>query len=638
MSFELKNNTFTQIKILSEMTINRMAAGETIERPSSVIKELVENSIDANATNVDITIHNGGKNLIVITDNGEGMNQEDLYLCVERHATSKLDETDLQDINFFGFRGEALPSIGAVSRLTITSRKQGTNETWSIHINGGNKNNIIPSSLPLGTKIEVRDLFFATPARLKFLKTDQVEQNQILEIIKKIALAHSQINFSLQTESKMLFSVKNSEKDFLQSREKRIADILGKEFIENSILINSHKDDFSIQGYISLPTYNRSTSTDQFFYINNRPVKDKILSTSIKLAYQDFLAGNRYPVIVLFLTLPKNFIDVNAHPAKTEIRFKDSTLIRNFVISTLKEAIRNVGHKTANISQNAINKFQTPELKSPYFNPYSNKPSPSQIPLSFNEKKIESEFKISPYTQPSTQSMKSSTLSEHPIIDSLLKDKTLTQEFSINTISQASIQTTEEFQDKPLGDAKAQLHKNYIVSQTKHSLIIVDQHAAHERLLYEKLKADYFNKGILKQRLLVPEILELDHSLNNLFEYISQMEKLGFTIEKFGENNALIREIPALLSKINAKDLILDIVYDIEEFGTSKTADEIITHILGTMACHNSIRSGREMDKREMNELLRQMECTPHSGQCNHGRPTYIEISLEDIEKLFKRT
>jgi DNA mismatch repair protein MutL len=626
MSNKLIIKNSNKIKILSETTINRMAAGETIERPASAIKELIENSIDAGASDINLTIHNGGKNLIIVTDDGQGMNYDDLQMCVERHATSKLDEADLQEINFFGFRGEALPAIGAISRLTITSRKYDSDEAWSISINGGNKETIRPASLPSGTRIEVRDLFFATPARLKFLKNDKYEQTQIIETLYKLALAHPNINFSLQNEHKTLFSVKNTEKDFTLSRKKRVVDILGKEFIDNAIAVEAQKEDFSLTGYISLPTYNRSTSTDQFFYVNNRCVKDKILSTSIKIAYQDFLAPNRFPIITLFLTLPNHFLDVNVHPTKTEIRFKDPIIIRNFVISALKEAIRNIGHKAANTPIEIANKFKRPEIQ-PYSNSYSyTKPVPSQSSLSFTEKVKEPNFNQNSFFQSSLKNL-----------------QTLPEERSMKTSPPTpdEITSSSSSQNLPihtLGIAKAQLQKLYIVSLTENSLILIDQHAAHERLLYEKLKKDYFNKTILKQRLLRPEIIELEYPFTKVFDYQSQIEMLGFTIEKFGSTNIQISEIPAALSSYNIKQLILDIIYDLEEYGSSKTNDELITHLLSTIACHYSIRAGRRMNEFEMQELISQMEFTPHSGQCNHGRPTYVEISVQDIEKLFKRT
>lgn len=607
------------IKILSNTTINRIAAGEVVERPSSVVKELVENSIDAHATQVDIFIENAGRNLITISDNGCGMEKEDLALSIERHATSKLKEEDIHDIQFFGFRGEALPSIASVSKMTISSkaRTNKDNHAWSLQIIGGNKQELMPSSLPEGTKIEVRDLFFATPARLKFLKSEKAESNYIEEIITKIAIANPEVGFKLTSNGKEILNLKpyNIENPLFY----RLKDIAGKTFEENFTKIDFSDEECKIYGYISAPTHNMGTSNEQYLFINKRPIRDKLISMAIKIAYQDFVPQGRHPIVFLFLELDPNMVDVNVHPTKAEVRFKDPNSIRNSIISAIKYGIRNIGQNSSlNITEAALNSF-TPEIirETPPINqvaPKNNQTTNisnhhnyvSSRPTNF-VKNLSQRIFAPP--EPTTSSVRSEVL-----------------EFSADEI---------EF---PLGSACAQIHDTYIISQTKDGLILVDQHAAHERIFYETLKKQISSGNIQTQRLFIPEIIALkDHQIEQLMELREEFSKFGLYYNKFGSNEISVSELPAILKCVDVKKLILDLVDEIDEYGQGVSLENKINHYLATFSCHHSIRSGRALSIKEMNILLREMENCEHSGQCNHGRPTYIKLNLKDIEKLFER-
>lgn len=584
------------IKILNESTINKIAAGEVIERPASVIKELIENSIDANADKIDIILEQAGKNLILISDNGSGISESELEIAVLRHATSKLDEEDLLNINTFGFRGEALPSIAAISKMVITSKMENSSKAFSISLVGG-KNKIIKTAVHNnGTKVEIRDLFFATPARLKFLRTDKTEFNACLDIIKKIALAHPAIGFTFTHDNKSILALRKN-----QTLEERISALLGQEFIENSVFINLNRSEISITGYTSLPTFNRATSEDQYLFVNNRSVKDKILNIALKLAYQDYIASSRYPVSVLFLTINPQLVDVNVHPAKSEVRFHDPNSIRGFLISAIKDALTLKSHKTSTtIATDALEKFS--------------------IESSFNENK---HFTKSPFSRmpSSVSTTKVTTIKETP------KDNSITQD-------------SLYFQDDNfLGIAKAQLYETYIVSQTKDSMVIVDQHAAHERLGYEKIKQYIDKDGLIKQRLLIPEVVELPDNKRAqlLSDNIKELSKLGLSLEIFNEKSVIVYETPQILGDINVQTLINDLADNLLEYEANITLMKLIEKVTETYACHYSIRAGRKLTIMEMNELLREMEKTPFSAQCNHGRPTYIQLKLKDIEKLFSR-
>jgi DNA mismatch repair protein MutL len=635
------------IRILSDDTINKIAAGEVIERPASVVKELVENSIDSGAHKINIILECAGKNLIIVKDDGCGMDKDELELAIQRHATSKLDEDDLLNINSFGFRGEALPSIGAISKFTIASRKRGANHAYSLSVIGGIKTPTTESNLSEGTRIEVRDLFFATPARLKFLRSDKTELGATILMIKKIAIAHPEIAFSLSHDGKELIKVKAS------NHEDRIKHILGEEFTQNAALVDFEHGGVNMSGFVSIPTYNRATSEDQFLFINNRAVKDKILNISLKVAYQDYLERNRHAICALFLRLDPHFVDVNVHPTKSEVRFHDPNLIKQLVIGAVHNALHNssdkVSTKTAQDMINHIKPVVMPQ-KPAYLDERTtidNFTMPSfGVGAGSTSKLLAYQAPSYSYKEKTLQETSNTKLNQF-IIDEIDSSNFVTssvgaehkpQLFSsiLHMKSEEENNLNEEYR---LGAAKTQLYNTYIVSQTKDSIIITDQHAAHERIGYEKIKAQISANGLIKQRLLIPEIVEMPDSVRAdlLLENRDILNQLGFNCEKFGEKSIIIHEVPSIIGNIDPQKLARDIGDHLSEMGENIALTELIEHITETYACHYAIRAGRKLNIVEMNELLRQMENTAFSGQCNHGRQTYIELKLKDIEKLFGR-
>jgi DNA mismatch repair protein MutL len=611
-----------KIKFLSESTINRIAAGEVIERPASVVKELVENAIDAASSRIDIILEQAGKNLIIIADNGTGMSEKDLRIAVERHTTSKLDESDLLNIHSFGFRGEALPSIGSVSKMLIISKACNHDRAYQIQFDNGNKE-VKPAIHNEGTKIEIRDLFFTTPARLKFLRADKTELAASVDIVKKIALAHPHISINLSHDGKNLIKVKGQKGERDSILRQRIADILGNDFIENSVFINLQRPKISLYGFTSLPTFNRASSEDQYLFVNNRPVKDKLLQIALRVAYQDYLARDRFAATVLFLQIDPQLVDVNVHPAKTEVRFHDPNNIRGLLISAIKDALATRSQVVStNIATTALGFFQNNGTNT------ANKYNPVNYgygTLSDNS----SNYRAQNLTRPNYVDTRHVDIQRQLIAtDPQAKVEILEEEFK---------QINEN--DYILGAARAQLHSTYIISQTTDSIIIVDQHAAHERLGYEKIKQMINDNGLIKQRLLIPEIVELPDvkRADLLNDKKEELFKLGLTIEKFGDRSVIISEAPSLVGDTNISRLIQDLADNLSELGENISLRQLIEHVTETYACHYSVRAGRKLSSEEMNELLRQMEKTPFSGQCNHGRPTYIELKLKDIERLFGR-
>ena len=607
------------IRLLPNDLINKIAAGEVIERPASAVKELVENSIDAGATKIEIIMRNGGRTFISVTDNGCGMSKRDLVLAVERHATSKLPTDNLDSISTLGFRGEALPSIGAVSRLTIKTRSKDMDTGWSINVTGGDIEAVVPSSLKIGTQVEIRDLFYATPARLKFLKTDRTETGRTIEVIRRIAMVNPNISFTLNDGTRTNIRFNGAQGNLPNIQLSRIGEVLGRDFEENSLLIEAEREGFILTGYAGLPTLNKRTSSHQFLFVNGRPVQDKLLYGAVRAAYSDFLAYDRHPFVVLFLNAPGSTLDVNVHPAKSEVRFQEPGLVRGLIIGALKKALMEAGYQTSSTISNAA--------------------------LGILNKSIS---KISPTgVRSSGQSYKNREPSQNNYLPSSFANSEIAYgHLDLNSAPMArtdspshqSSESLNEIASFPLGAAQAQLHKNYIVAQTNEGLVIVDQHAAHERLVYEKMKIDLKEGGIKRQVLLIPEVVDLEHvKIQRLLELKDDFARLGLILEKFGEGAILVREIPSILGDINVKNLVIDIADELEEFGSSTILEDKLGHICGTIACHSSVRSGRTLRVEEMNALLREMEATPHSGQCNHGRPTYVELKLSDIEKLFGR-
>ena len=608
------------IKQLDEAAINRIAAGEVIERPSSAVKELIENSIDAGATSILVDVADGGKTLIRVTDDGCGMTPTDLPLAVSRHATSKLNSNDLFNISTFGFRGEALPSLGAVSRLNIKTKGMET-DAAELTVDAGIISKIKPIALNQGAVIELRDLFYATPARLKFLRTDRTELQEINKIVKSLSIAYPYISFKLrdisQNKDRLLFNTASETGANNTALKKRISRVLDPSFVENSCVIKAERENFKLSGYAALPTFSRGSTNLQHIFINQRPVKDKILIGAVKAAYSDFLAKDRYPAVVLFLECDPHFVDVNVHPSKLEVRFREPGLVRGLVISAIRHALAEAGHRASStIAGTALGAIKV--NNSFPSSVYQREPNKN----SFRNLAPDSIFKRVEPDQ----------------IDSFGNQQF--EELKTPTGSLANNDSEDQLSSQfPLGAARGQVHENYIIAQTEDSVVIVDQHAAHERLVYEKLKKQMAASSVARQVLLIPEIIELSSSdITTLITAKAQLFKSGLVLEEFGENAIIVHETPALLGDFNVKSLILDIMDELSNSGNSKKLEEEITSILSRTACHGSIRSGRRLNQEEMNALLREMEVTPYSGQCNHGRPTYIELKLKDIERLFGRT
>lgn len=593
-----------EIRRLPENLINQIAAGEVIERPASALKELIENSIDAKATQIDIVLNDGGKTLISVSDNGIGIEKNHIVLAVERHATSKLPTNDLNKIEFLGFRGEALPSIAAVSQLNIQTKSNKSEDAWALDVVAGKFNDIYPSPRQLGTIISVKNLFFATPARLKFLKSSNLERSYCQQIVLKQALVNPKIGFRLQADGKELLNIKpesviNSDEYVLN----RIRNILGKSFADEAIKINNSKtfknqNFLKINGFIGLPTLNKSNYSQQYLFINGRSIQDRNLSGAIRAAYRDTLPKGRFPIFCLFINVPPEFIDVNVHPGKTEVRFEDNAIIRSLIVGSISRELNIHSSQTSSeLSKQAIEKFNT----------YN------EIKVNDNYEKVQSFFSKNDFGPSVKPISKNNDLQDQRLDD---QDK-----------------------DFPLGVALAQFSKNYIISRNSQGIVIVDQHAAHERLVLEKMKAARENKSIEKQILLLPEVINLDPTpLEMIIENVDLLSEIGFEIEPFGEGMIIVREVPSLLGDADIKQIIIDLGDDLSSSGLPISYIAKIDLILGNIACHRSVRSGRVLNENEMNQLLREMENTPNSGQCNHGRPTSISLSLKDIENLFNRT
>lgn len=618
------------IRILPDNLINQIAAGEVVERPASVVKELVENAIDAGADKIEVSLIGGGKNLIVITDNGKGMDKDELNLAVERHATSKLPDDDLFNIKHLGFRGEALPSIAAVARMSITTRTKESENAWKCEINGGHKSEIMPAAHTQGTRIEVRDLFYAVPARLKFLKADASEAAQCYDIVNRIAMANPHISFYLYSEDKKKIALNACQGELFDARLKRLSEVMGKEFAENSLLIDASRDDVRISGYVSLPTLNKANSLSQYLFVNSRPVRDKLLLGAIKGAYQDVLASNRYPLCALFIDVNPAYVDVNVHPAKAEVRFYDAATVRGLLVGSIRHAL-SLGDKTA---ANTLNLAEfvhdnIPDFAAqPYAQTYTQPQQsvlPPDIPETVNLAEETRAIKMPSFSAPMPRRAQAD-----------LPD--LAGFYSIK-VEEPSEPQNADSEIGPLGLAKAQFHDTYIISQTPDSIIIIDQHAAHERIVMEKLKADLAAEHkVVTQMLLIPEIIDLSYSeKEKIMSQADNLAKLGLIVEEFGPQAVIVREIPALISGADIHKLICDLAAEIAEWGGEFALTDKLHHICATIACHGSVRAGRRLNIDEMNRLLRDMEHTEHSGQCNHGRPTYVELKLSDIEKLFAR-
>ena len=586
------------IRRLPETLVNQIAAGEVVERPAAAVKELVENAIDAGAARIEIRLRDGGQSLIAVEDDGSGMSPSEIELAVERHATSKLPEDRLDRIATLGFRGEALPSIGSVSRMTIASRPRGAESGWAVKIEGGVKQVLGPAARAQGTRVEVRDLFYATPARLKFMKTPRTETQQVRDVVERLALGHPHLAFALADGDRTLFSLTAQSGDLDSARKARLGAILGGDVAENVQPIALERDGMAISGYAGLPTLNRATAREQYLFVNGRPVKDKLFAGAVRAAYMDVLAHDRHPVLALFLDAPPDAVDVNVHPAKTEVRFRDAQMVRGLIVSSVKRALEGAGHRASStVSMATLGRFRSGGSNSvPHYTP-----TPSMGARGFAEA-AQAAFAL--VDQPSAR-------------------------------AEAAADPTPV--DYPLGAARAQLHETYVVAQTKDGIVIVDQHAAHERLTYEKVKRQLADGRVLRQILLVPEVVELGAArLEALSAASEALAECGIVIEAFGPGAVLIREAPALLPTGQVAALVRDLA---EEFLAEVNAvtGRRLDQVCSSIACHGSVRAGRRLTVEEMNALLREMEATPLSGQCNHGRPTYVELKLADIERLFGR-
>ncbi len=598
-----------RIRYLPETLINQIAAGEVVERPAAAIKELIENAVDARASAIDIDIQEGGKSRIVISDNGFGMNGTELTASLDRHATSKLPNDDLLNIEHLGFRGEALASIAAVSRVKIQTHDSKSGESWEITCEAGKKSEITPCAHPKGTRIEVRDLFYSTPARLKFQKTMRAEYMAVKGTVTRLAMAYPKVSFKLYHDGAQKLKL-----PAVLDGQSRLAAILGAEFGKSSMKIEAQREGVNLSGYAGLPTYSRGTSQFQYLFVNGRAVKDKLLHGCVRAAYSDVLHRGCHPVLALFITLPASDVDVNVHPAKTEVRFRDSQLIRGMIISALKLAIHEGGFQiSSTAAADTISAFKSNTFKSLPMSRGSN----AAVPMSYaNGGLAESTHQLyNPQTSLAEDMMPAAKIQEH--------------EYEYEEVEA----------NYPLGAAQAHIHENYIIAQSQNGLVIVDQHAAHERLTYEKFKSQLAQSGIEKQGLLTPDIIELeDTHAQILLEHSQILSKLGLDIEAFGAGAVAVQSVPALFcGGTDTRRLVCDLVDELLEHGNCDILENKINEILSTMACHGSVRSGRRLNITEMNSLLRQMEKTPLSGQCNHGRPTYVELSLKDVERLFGR-
>jgi DNA mismatch repair protein MutL len=597
------------VKLLSETLINQIAAGEVIERPASAAKELVENAIDAGATRIEIATAGGGKSLLRITDNGCGMDARDLELAVRRHCTSKITES-LDDIRTLGFRGEALPSIGSVAKVTITSRRSGDAQGSQVSVIGGTTSPVRPAAANQGTVVEVRDIFFATPARLKFLKSERAEAGAITEMVKRMAIAFPAIRFVLSGPDRSTLELPSTGEDALA----RIAQILGRDFKDNAIEIDACRDEVSLTGFAGVPTFNRGNSAHQYAFVNGRPVQDKLILSAIRGAYAETVPSGRYPVAVLSIDLDPAFVDVNVHPAKTDVRFRDPGLVRGLIVGAIREALAREGSRAATTSGSGLaGAFRAGYPAAAAAQPWSAETSPSR-PL-----------------------WQSDGLSEAP--QAHFGTMTMPSARTEPASEAINVSAVQDGGSHRLGAARAQLHENYIVAQTDDGLVIVDQHAAHERLVFEAMRKALDAGRLPSQSLLIPEIIDLpEEDCDRLMAHATELDRFGLAIERFGPGAIAVRETPAMLGEIDAVGLVRDLADEVAEWSTAGGLRAKLEYVAATMACHGSVRSGRRLRPEEMNALLRQMETTPGSGQCNHGRPTYIELKLTDIERLFGRS
>jgi DNA mismatch repair protein MutL len=645
------------IRRLPETLVNRIAAGEVVERPAAALKELVENALDAGATRIEVALRDGGRGLISVTDNGHGMSPEGLALAVERHATSKLPDDDLLRVQFLGFRGEALPSIGAVSRLTLTSRATGSDEAWALSVEGGKRGEPMPAALSQGTRVEVRDLFYATPARLKFLRATRTEAAAAVDTVERLAMAHPFVSFVIDAEGKSpvrlsaqgrLMGTEGDEEALFEARLARLGAVMGRDFQDNAVRVDARREGLRLTGYAGLPTLNRPTAQYQYLFVNGRPVRDKLLQGAVRGAYMDFLARDRHPMLALFLEADPLTVDVNVHPAKAEVRFRDPGLVRGLIVSALKQALSGASHlATTSNAAPALASFQAGQDGGTM--PLPQRPQvpvggwgggnwrPATPSVAERQGAYQWAAPVGPVGGGFAEPAQASFMDALP--PSARAEAVAYDEDGVVVEAPAG-EAAAPLTAHPLGAARAQLHGTYIVAQTEGGMVLIDQHAAHERLVYERFKAAFVDGGVKRQGLLLPEVVELEGSgAERVLERAEELTELGLVVESFGEGVVVVREVPALIAhKLNVQQLVRDVADELAEMEASLTLRERLDRVCSTMACHGSVRAGRALTVEEMNALLREMERTPGSGQCNHGRPTYITLKLSDIERLFGRS
>jgi DNA mismatch repair protein MutL len=597
------------IRRLAEETINRIAAGEVVERPASVVKELVENAIDAGARRIDVVAEAGGVSLIRVSDDGCGIAHDDLALAVERHCTSKLED-GLDHIETLGFRGEALASIGSAARLSVASRHKDASEAYEIAVDGGRVAPLRPTALSQGTRIEVRDLFFATPARLKFLKSERAETSAITDVVKRLAMAHPEIRFSLTAGERTILDVPVATGN--NPRAERLSAIIGQDFAANAFSIDAQREGVSLEGLAALPTFSRGNGLWQFFFVNGRPVRDRQLIGALRAAYADTLKRDRHPVAALFLSIDTSQVDVNVHPAKAEVRFRDPGLVRGLIIGAIREALATTGPRSSTSAAEATIAAFRPAAAAP--------PRSSTTAVRYGVPRY-----------PRTGATAVAGLAES-VQAAFAPMATPSAEASTDT------EPATDMVARPLGAARAQVHETYIIAQTADGLVIVDQHAAHERLVYERLKQAIDKQGVARQILLIPEVVEMSSDdVDRLAEKAEDLAACGLVIERFGPGAVVVRETPSMLGEVDAAGLVRDLADELAEWDRSSGVRDRLDRLASTLACHGSVRAGRRLKPQEMDALLREMEETPNASECNHGRPTYIELKLADIERLFGR-
>ena len=615
------------IRLLPSQLVDQIAAGEVIERPAAALKELVENAIDAGARQITVHLKDGGLGEITVTDDGSGMSKDELCLAIQRHATSKLPTADLFDIHSFGFRGEALPSIASVSDMEIRSRCASDEHGWALPVTHGHVGDLQPQAMPVGSQMIVRNLFANVPARLKFMKTTRTETGNCVDVLKRLAMAWPHIQFEAYDDSrKLLHYIARLDDEMAVAS--RIGDVVGRQFSEQAMALHAVRDEVEMKGLIGLPTANKPTTSHMHFFVNQRPVKDRLLLGALRAGYGDTLPRGRHPMAVLYITVPPALVDVNVHPAKAEVRFQDQAGVRSLIVGSVMAQLRDAAlNNPAESGGDSLRYFQS--APQPTRSVAGTTPSHSYQQAPVHQAAYQWQAPSRPLSAAASErAAQAAQVSADAIAEAPPQAR-------IEPIDDADIAS---LQNSPLGAAKAQFHQTYVISETADGIVIIDQHAAHERLVMERMK-EAMDKGALAgQILLIPEVVDLpEHHIAALMAQTPVLQKAGLEIDSFGEGSVIVRQTPALLGEVNAKSLIYDLAEELSEIGTMTNFDQKIEHVIATISCHGSVRAGRQLNASEMNALLREMEVTPRAGQCNHGRPTYVSLSLQDIEKLFGR-